>query len=246
MKRAAASAITFYQRALSPRKGYACAYRRRYGGDSCSEAVKRVVLADGVRAGLRALPAQLAACRRAARALPRADIDCGVGGCTTPEGCGLFGGGGADAVCTVPGCGPRINARAAAVLLTVLLTVAAVAGYWFYGRQIERVEIQLLSARTEAEDDRLFGLLDGRPPDYALRLQTAAGGVDSNTLNNTSAARWIALKPRDTVYLSDIQRFQIVDREPLRDRVLETVEQPQKSGSGERYRYRFIRRWELF
>lgn len=35
--------IVFYQRYLSPRKGYSCAHRRLRGGDSCSEYVKKTL-----------------------------------------------------------------------------------------------------------------------------------------------------------------------------------------------------------
>lgn len=35
--------IYFYQRYLSPKKGYSCAHRTLYGGDSCSEYVKKTL-----------------------------------------------------------------------------------------------------------------------------------------------------------------------------------------------------------
>jgi putative component of membrane protein insertase Oxa1/YidC/SpoIIIJ protein YidD len=37
---AAVSSINWYQRVLSPRKGFACAFRVRYGGQSCSQFAK--------------------------------------------------------------------------------------------------------------------------------------------------------------------------------------------------------------
>ena len=44
----AASTITGYQRYLSPHKGFQCAYRARFGGASCSEAVKLFILDHGL------------------------------------------------------------------------------------------------------------------------------------------------------------------------------------------------------
>ncbi|MBK8338439.1 MAG: membrane protein insertion efficiency factor YidD [Sterolibacteriaceae bacterium] len=59
-------AIGLYQRHLSPRKGFACAYRARTGGASCSELGFRAIRRFGLRAGLRVLDARLARCRLAA------------------------------------------------------------------------------------------------------------------------------------------------------------------------------------
>jgi putative component of membrane protein insertase Oxa1/YidC/SpoIIIJ protein YidD len=39
----AIAVIIFYQRHLSPKKGYSCAHRRLHGGDSCSEYVKKAL-----------------------------------------------------------------------------------------------------------------------------------------------------------------------------------------------------------
>lgn len=40
--------IDLYQRFLSPYKGYRCAHARYHGGASCSGAVKRIVIEQGV------------------------------------------------------------------------------------------------------------------------------------------------------------------------------------------------------
>ena len=53
-------AIGLYQRHLSPRKGFACAYRARTGGASCSELGFRAIR----RFGLRARPAGAPALQR--------------------------------------------------------------------------------------------------------------------------------------------------------------------------------------
>jgi putative component of membrane protein insertase Oxa1/YidC/SpoIIIJ protein YidD len=64
--------IRGYQQYLSPYKGYSCAHRARYGGESCSEYAKKVLVDEGWRAGLGRLRARFRACHAASRSL-RAD-----------------------------------------------------------------------------------------------------------------------------------------------------------------------------
>ncbi len=65
--RCALRAIRFYQRHLSPRKGYSCAHRGATGGDSCSAYGYRVLQRCGLRTGLRLLRRRLDACGRQQR-----------------------------------------------------------------------------------------------------------------------------------------------------------------------------------
>ncbi|MBD2168318.1 membrane protein insertion efficiency factor YidD [Calothrix membranacea FACHB-236] len=62
-------AITGYQKHISPRKGFVCAHRVLYGGESCSQYIKRVIAEDGFRV----LPAKsrqrFQACKEANRIL---------------------------------------------------------------------------------------------------------------------------------------------------------------------------------
>ena len=62
-------AIRFYQRYLSPYKGFQCAYRAHTGRHSCSEYAKRIIRKRGVNALFTALPRQFARCRSAYTAL---------------------------------------------------------------------------------------------------------------------------------------------------------------------------------
>lgn len=88
-------AIRFYQRYLSPRKGFACAYRACTGGASCSELGFRAIRRYGLRGGLRVLDARLERCRLAASlqrrrtTWPRAqagDCDCDLP-CSSFDAC---------------------------------------------------------------------------------------------------------------------------------------------------------------
>ena len=62
MKKMALSAISAYQRHLSPLKGYSCAYRLHAGGASCSAYGRRVIERHGVALGLALLRRRLFAC----------------------------------------------------------------------------------------------------------------------------------------------------------------------------------------
>lgn len=78
--------IQFYQRFISPHKGFGCAYRVCTGGASCSELGYRAVRRFGVWRGLGVLDARLARCGAAARLMhvpryrPRGQAgDCDLG-----------------------------------------------------------------------------------------------------------------------------------------------------------------------
>lgn len=69
MQGLAISFINFYQRRLSPYKGYRCAHRVHHGGLSCSEFVKRAILADGLMQAYPTIRQRFAECRHAYAAL---------------------------------------------------------------------------------------------------------------------------------------------------------------------------------
>src|SRR5687768_169954 len=61
--------IEVYQRYISPRKGFCCAYRVWRGRKSCSELARRVVLRGGIVLLLPIMQLRFAKCARAAAAL---------------------------------------------------------------------------------------------------------------------------------------------------------------------------------
>ncbi len=61
----AISAINFYQRFLSPYKGFSCAYRVLYGGESCSQYFKRSIATEGLLVALTKRRDRFAACHQA-------------------------------------------------------------------------------------------------------------------------------------------------------------------------------------
>ena len=62
-------AISGYQRHISPRKGFACAYRVAHGRPSCFRLARRVIERRGLLAGLALLRLRLHACTTAAATL---------------------------------------------------------------------------------------------------------------------------------------------------------------------------------
>jgi putative component of membrane protein insertase Oxa1/YidC/SpoIIIJ protein YidD len=61
--------IEAYQRWLSPRKGFRCAYGVLHGAGTCSSVGKRIMRERGMFAFFRLMPEQFAACRTAAATL---------------------------------------------------------------------------------------------------------------------------------------------------------------------------------
>lgn len=57
--------ITYYQRYLSPYKGFRCAYAVRYGGASCSSKVKEIIVANQISQGICLIRQQFRGCKQA-------------------------------------------------------------------------------------------------------------------------------------------------------------------------------------
>ncbi len=66
---AAITCITAYQTHVSPYKGFSCAYRVAYGGESCSAFVKRTIEEQGIGPAISLAQQRFALCRLAAQEL---------------------------------------------------------------------------------------------------------------------------------------------------------------------------------
>lgn len=77
MKQLALAAIRFYQRHLSPRKGFCCAYRHYTGRASCSQLGYRAIRRLGLLHGLAALRIRLTRCGIAHRRYTRHGLTLG-------------------------------------------------------------------------------------------------------------------------------------------------------------------------
>jgi len=61
----AITSITGYQKYLSPYKGFSCAHRVLYGGESCSQYIKRILGEVGLSEAITASRQRFADCREA-------------------------------------------------------------------------------------------------------------------------------------------------------------------------------------
>ncbi|PHM07526.1 membrane protein insertion efficiency factor YidD [Nostoc sp. 'Peltigera malacea cyanobiont' DB3992] len=59
------AAITGYQKHISPHKGFACAHRILYNGESCSQYIKQVVAKEGLKAAFVNSRERFQACKQA-------------------------------------------------------------------------------------------------------------------------------------------------------------------------------------
>lgn len=65
----AAALIRGYQKHISPKKGFSCAYRVLHGKESCSEFIKRTILEQGLIDAIPAAQHRLQACKAANQVL---------------------------------------------------------------------------------------------------------------------------------------------------------------------------------
>ncbi len=65
IRQIACTSIAGYQKFISPRKGFSCAHRLLYGGESCSQYVKRMVAQKGLAAAIETSRQRFHACREA-------------------------------------------------------------------------------------------------------------------------------------------------------------------------------------
>ncbi|MDB9514906.1 membrane protein insertion efficiency factor YidD [Kamptonema animale CS-326] len=69
VRQIAVASITGYQKYISPKKGFSCAHRVLYGGESCSQYIKGAIAQRGLSQGLKAARHRFAACKNANKIL---------------------------------------------------------------------------------------------------------------------------------------------------------------------------------
>jgi len=65
MRRVTIALINFYQRCISPYKGFRCAHAALHRGDSCSAAIKKIIEEDGLFHGFGKARQRLKSCKQA-------------------------------------------------------------------------------------------------------------------------------------------------------------------------------------
>lgn len=73
-RRLADHAIVWYQRRLSPRKGWTCAHLVAHGGLSCSAAIRAIIAERGLVRGVVPTMRRFSACAHAAMLLPSSQV----------------------------------------------------------------------------------------------------------------------------------------------------------------------------
>lgn len=116
MRKIIVTLIVFYQKCISPYKGFRCAYAALHHGDSCSMAIRKIIEADGVAGGWKSIKHQFYLCSLAHDALLKDENDdaakkkkrcldrCDVDPCQAPSGIPKerCKGDGADGSCDLP------------------------------------------------------------------------------------------------------------------------------------------------
>lgn len=69
VRQIAVASISGYQKYISPKKGFSCAHRVLYGGESCSQYIKRAIAQRGLSQGIKAAGHRFAACKNANKIL---------------------------------------------------------------------------------------------------------------------------------------------------------------------------------
>ena len=250
MKWLIAGLISFYQRVISPRKGYSCAHRSLYGGLSCSEAVKRLILNQGVFASLRDIRNRFQACQNAATILSqhdiipqRSDLDCGLSSCS---GCGDFNSGGCFGGNTINSSVSIFQIIISPAGILTLLIILIIGTYWFYGRQVDTIDIKIIDATTEFKDKPLSKLLHKQLPDYQIIIDADSQKIKTNTHHNSSARDWLSFTPKNSVYASDIKTLTIINEQILKDQILEVLQNPVGMGRGQYFEYHIRKKWDFF
>lgn len=263
--------IDFYQRVLSPRKGFNCAHHRLHQGDTCSNAIKKILREQPLHEIVKLSRARFRECRAASTQLAshRVDIPCDIS-CAGDAGClgdsSSSGSGKNSDACTAP-CDacldyPRTTKRTKIIILSLFILLCAFLAY-VYGSQITKLEI---SQRPNSQrSDSLFGKLLSRdnPKLRALAIDNGnkiySNVVDSSSLNS-SDANSTGLKAGTTIVLTfpkalsldQISRLELHDARfsAVQDfivvgQTLDLIDQPNKSGNGQRFSYQFKSRWGL-
>lgn len=262
LKRSFLFMIALYQRFLSPIKGYHCAHHRLHNGDTCSNAIKKIVIENELTNVPSLARKRFEECKQASATLrrlansQRADISCDVP-CSGPDSCGgdsLNSSCGKDReACSQP-CDVCFhlnltNRRTRRVIYRILLIVCLVLAF-YYGSRITKVELRpIVNTQSTSLIERL-----SQRESPALRVVLIDGGVEikSNIIETESLTdgdpilldfeRAISLDRASEMRVQDA-RFKAALDLLVVSQDLDRVTSPERSGTGQKYRYQFKTRW---
>ena len=257
--------IRFYQKFISPRKGFTCAHRALYDGDTCSVAVIKIIETNGLKKGFGLIRSRFLECGNAAlqiRNHQRADLDClscgDVGGCFDSAGLsGCFGG----EASSSGGVGRASGSSCSLaelfflfwaisplnkLLVFLLLTVGGGgAGYQLYGNKIDEIGIRLVNPAIEDLDRKISIIEDSELPDYQLVLQINGTKLKSRISPNTSAKDWVYLNIPSPFNLDDLEKITVTNKQLFTRKELESVDYPFQENQQPIFEYKINRRWNI-
>lgn len=253
--------ISFYQRFLSPIKGFNCAHHRLHQGDTCSNAIKKILIEERFGDIVKLSRLRFRECHTASVHLAshRADIPCDIS-CAGDAGClgdSLGPRGGKNCgTCTPPFelCldYPRFKRRTQLIILSVIFLLGIFLAY-IYGSQITKVEISQLP--NSQRSDSFFAKLVNRDTPRLRALAVSDGNkIYSNVVESSDlvTGKSITLSFPRSLSLDQITRLELHDARfsaaqdlIIVGQTIDHIELPNKQGKGKRFRYKFKSRWGL-
>jgi len=257
------SLINLYQSIISPRKGFSCAHHRMYGGHTCSNAVKEIILENGFFISIQKIKQRFKACREASSQLTnpkhQSDIPCDL---PCDVGCDALdcGGGGKSGkacdTCSMPcdfwGGSDRRSRKYSRTernlfLAGVLIFVLGIS-YWFYGRGITTIHVTPLSEASFASTK----IWQRKKPDLRVMVKLNGRKVYSKIINDVdlvSSKKILEFKLKQVIFdypesmeLHDA-RLKVGGDFLVAGEILEKINQPRGRVEGKRFRYKIKRRW---
>ncbi len=261
MKRICLLLIEFYQRVISPRKGFRCAHHVLHGKQTCSNAVKDLIVEHGILAAWPKIRKRFKACRTAYQTLianptllPRTDIPCDLPCDVSFADCS-FGDGGSKGTgcspCDLMHCdGPRLSRRTWRRIIIASFIVSLLASYWFYGRGVSSITLIDLGKRQNMVEQ----LIQREQPQLRVLLIVNGKKYYSEITQLESKNRPTTLFFREAAPLAyKIDTLQVLDARVnlggnlfVIGQVLDEFSKPSKQGVGQRFQYKIKRRWHLF
>jgi len=240
--------IDFYQRFLSPVKGFTCAHHSLYRGDTCSNAIKKIIQNNSLRDVPRLSKARFRECKdassklaqRRAHTFERSDLPCDVScvgdiGCfdSTP-GSNCFN---AEDTCSLP-CDACLEfkqlKRRTKIILLCMAAIILLAALYYYGSQTFEKFITRDMPSLRAKITTLNNTYYSDTVDSSI-LENG-GSVQLNFSNAFSLGNLRHLELQDA-------RFSVAQDIIVVGQTIESIEQPKLLGNGKRFKYEFKSRW---
>ncbi len=256
--------IGVYQRFLSPIKGFNCAHHRLHSGDTCSNAIKKIIKEQPLIDLPKLSRERFRECKNASielaeqrtSSLHRADLACDIG-CIDIDVVGCFGD------TQSPDCGntlshpcdlciefPRLKRRTQVIILVIIASIGLATAY-YYGSQITKLEVSQL-ASSQRSDGLFEKLLSRDAPSLRAVAFTQSqkfhspvvegSGLQSGRVLILSFPSALPIEQLSRLELQDA-RFSVARNLVVVGQTIEIIEQPKMFGNGKRFKYRFKSRW---